>query len=161
MPALGGVQVFGPNGAMSNNLVLPTAGLQNFVPDPSTLVSTNYFTLPAPNGLPMMGPGTTNFPGITLGPNYANPGNSNFASFVGGSPPSGSPDFVSITKPYKPEDRGRKRMYAEELKRQMVEKDIRNEAERRKNEEWDEWNERRVANDYQVTLPLSSRLTIF
>lgn len=67
MPALGGVQVLGSNGQVSNNMILPSAGVTNFVPDPSTLVSTNYFAMPAPNGLPVVGPGTTNFPGITLG----------------------------------------------------------------------------------------------
>ena len=97
MPALGGVQVYGPNGAFSNNLILPTAGLQNFVPDPSTLVSTNYFGLPSPLGLPAVGPGTTMFPGITLG----NPG------IITASPSSGNlpPDYTSITKPYVPENR--------------------------------------------------------
>ena len=99
MPALGGVQVYGPNGAFSNNLILPTAGLQNFVPDPSTLVSTNYFGLPSPFGLPAVGPGTTMFPGITLG----NPGVISTPSpFSAANPP---PEYTSVTKPYAPVNR--------------------------------------------------------
>lgn len=123
MPALGGVQVVGPNGGVSKNLVLPSAGLTNFVPDPSTLVSTNYFGLPAPPGLPAVGPGTTMFPGIQ---GYS-------PQVIGASPASGTnPQFTSITKNYAPEDPARKRAYAEELKKQMVEKHYRDENERRK-----------------------------
>lgn len=134
--------MIGPNGGMSNNLMLPTAGLQNFVPDPASLVSTNYFALPAPSGLPAVGPGTTNFPGIP-GSNY--PGAS-------AGPASGSaPEFTSITRNYAPEDRGKKQWYAEELKKQMIEKDIRNENERKKLEEWEDYQDRRIARDLHVS----------
>jgi len=138
MPALGGVQVVGPNGGVSNNLMLPTAGLTNFVPDPAALVSTNYLGMPAPNGLPAVGPGTTNFPTI-LG--------------TGGQLPNAAPasgtnhQFDSITKPFRPDDSAQKYMYAQELKKQMVEKSIQDENERKKAEEWDEYHERRIERE--------------
>ncbi|CAI2387468.1 unnamed protein product [Moneuplotes crassus] len=146
MPALGGVQMIGPNGGVSNNLMLPTAGLQNFVPDPSSLVSTNYFGLPAPPGLPNVGPGTTNFPGIS----------------VAGAPSSGAqamgmnagdwsdPNFKSITKPYKTDNTLQKKAYAEELRRQMIEKDFQNASEKKKAEEWDEYHERRIQREMDL-----------
>ena len=34
----------------------------------------------------------------------------------------------------------------------MLEKDVRNENERRKNEEWDEYQERRIAKEIGVTI---------
>lgn len=123
MPALGGVQVVGPNGGVSNNLMLPASGLTNFVPDPASLVSTNYFGLPAPNGLPSVGPGTTNFPNIIPGPG---------GQMMSAAPTSGTaPEFTSITKPYKENNSAQKAAYAQELKRQMLEKDLRNENERK------------------------------
>lgn len=96
MPALGGVQMMGGNGQLSNSLILPSGGISNFVPDPSTLVSTNYFTLPAPGGLPAMGPGTTNFPGIYLNNGY----NGGASAYAPAGPASGEdPGWASITKP--------------------------------------------------------------
>jgi hypothetical protein len=138
MPALGGVQVIGPNGGVSNNLMLPSQGLTNFVPDPSSLVSTNYFGMPAPNGMPQIGPGTTNYPMI---PGYGN--QSNAAPASGHNAP-----FESITRPHVNSNPYMKKAYGEELKKQMYEKDVRNENERRKEEEWDMFHERRIERDY-------------
>lgn len=105
MPALGGVQYVGPNGGVSNNLMLPSAGLTNFVPDPNSLVSTNYFGMPAPYGLPQIGPGTTNFPNISLGPQ------------MNAAPASGyNPQFESITRPNATSNPYLKKAYGEELK---------------------------------------------
>jgi len=125
--------------------MLPTGGLQNFVPDPSTLVSTNYMGLPAQPGLPAVGPGTTMFPGIP-GMNMQAYG----ASQAGGS----NPPLTSITKNYAPQDPMRKKAYAEELKRQMFEKDARDRNERQKQEDWDEYHERRIARDMDVSITL-------
>lgn len=147
MPALGGVQYIGPNGGVSNNLMLPTAGLTNFVPDPSALVSTNYLGLPAPPGLPAVGPGTTMYPGISLagGATTAN---------LGASPVSGSNEQVtSITKNYAPSDPMAKKRYGEILKQQMLEKDKREHRARAEMEEWEMQQESKIANNYSRNHP--------
>lgn len=121
--------------------MLPTSGLTNFVPSPLQLMSNNYLGFPVLNGLPPMGPGTTNFPGIYTN----NPYN------VNASPASGSNTQVtSITKNYAPQDPEAKRRYAEILKQQMLEKDVRNELQKRENEAWEEEQERKISRYHGV-----------